>query len=49
MIYEVQLEGCDDFYIKKTARHCGVRFVEHVAVDSSVQATPWISLPPRSL
>ena len=30
MIYEILLEGCDDFYIKKTARHFGVRFVEHV-------------------
>lgn len=32
MIYEIQFEGCDDFYIKKTARPFGVRFVEHVAV-----------------
>ena len=32
MIYEIQFEGSDDFYIKKTARPFGVRFVEHVAV-----------------
>ena len=38
MIYEIQFEGCDNFYIKKTARHFGVRFVEHVAVTRASTA-----------